>query len=162
MHIVVDIDGVLKGYKNDEPILPGIQMVGALTSWNKVTFITEMTAAEAEQWININKIFEYDNMIDSSVNLVEENLKERQLKLARARGTVELFITSNPKLWAFAFDQGIPAVMFGVPSYLRPEFRPDAPKRVRAWNEIENAVKKQNELRTKDSRLKRGEGIRFE
>ena len=162
MHIVVDIDGVLKGHKNDEPILPGIQMVGALTSWNKVTFITEMTAAEAEQWININKIFEYDNMIDSSVGLVEEDLKERQLKLARARGTVELFITSNPKLWAFAFNQGIPAVMFGIPSYLRPEFRPDAPKRVRAWNEIENAVKKQNELRTKDSRLKRGEGIRFE
>lgn len=162
MHIVVDIDGVLKGHKNDEPILPGIQMVGALTSWNKVTFITEMTAAEAEQWININKIFEYDNMIDSSVGLVEEDLKERQLKLARARGTVELFITSNPKLWAFAFNQGIPSVMFGIPSYLRPEFRPDAPKRVRAWNEIENAVKKQNELRTKDSRLKRGEGIRFE
>lgn len=162
MHIVVDIDGVIKGHQNDEPILAGIQMVGALSSWNKVTFITNMTTAEAEQWININKIFEYDNMIDASVNLVGENLKKRQLQLARARGSVELFITSDPSLWAFAFDQGIPSVMFGIPSYLRPEFRPDAPKRVRAWTEIETAVKKQNELRTKDSRLKRGEGIRFE
>lgn len=162
MHILVDIDGVLRGYTNDEPILAGIQMVGALSSWNKVTFITEMTNAEAQQWIDINKIFDYDNMIDSSVNLVGENLKERQLKLARARGSVELFITADPALWAFAFNQGIPSVMFGVPSYIRPEFRPDAPKKVRAWSEIEEAVKKQNTLRTQDSRLKRGEGIRFE
>jgi hypothetical protein len=162
MHIVVDIDGVLRGHTNDEPILSGIQMIGALSSWNKVTFITDMTQAEAEQWINVNKIFEYDNMIDSSVGLVGENLKERQLKLARSRGAVELFITSDPSLWAFSFEQGIPSVMFGVPSYIRPEFRPDAPKRVRAWTEIEEAVKKQNTLRTQDSRLKRGEGIRFE
>lgn len=162
MHILVDIDGVLKGYANEEPISSGIQMVGALSSWNKVTFITEMKAAEAEQWININKIFEYDNLIDSSISLVDEDLKERQVKMARASGNVELFITANPKLWAFAFDLGIPSVMFGVPSYIRPEFRPDAPKRVRAWSEIEEAVKKQNELKTKDARLKRGEGIRFE
>lgn len=162
MHILVDIDGVLKGYANDEPIAAGIQMVGALSSWNKVTFITEMKATEAEQWININKIFDYDNMLDSSIGLVDEELKQRQIKMARAKGNVELFITANPKLWAFAFDMGIPSVMFGVPSYIRPEFRPDAPKRVRAWDDIEAAVKKQNELKTKDARLKRSEGIRFE
>jgi hypothetical protein len=121
-----------------------------------------MNKAEAEQWVNINKIFDYDNLIDSSIGLVGEDLKERQLKMARANGSVELFITGNPKLWAIAFDLGIPSVMFGVPSYTRPEFRPDAPKRVRAWSDIEEAVKKQNELRTKDARLNRSEGVRFE
>jgi hypothetical protein len=162
MHIVVELDGVLRGHKHDEPILPGIQMVGALSSWNKITFITEMNKAEAEQWVNINKIFDYDNLIDSSIGLVDEDLKQRQLKMARANGSVELFITANPKLWAISFDLGIPSVLFGVPSYTRPEFRPDAPKKVRAWNDIEEAVKKQNELRTKDARLNRSEGVRFE
>jgi hypothetical protein len=162
MHIVVELDGVLRGHKHDEPILPGIQMVGALSSWNKITFITEMNSAEAEQWVNINKIFDYDNLIDSSIGLVDEDLKQRQLKMARANGSVELFITANPKLWAISFDLGIPSVLFGVPSYTRPEFRPDAPKKVRAWNDIEEAVKKQNELRTKDARLNRSEGVRFE
>jgi hypothetical protein len=162
MHIVVELDGVLRGHRNDEPILAGVQMVGALSAWNKITFITEMSRAEAEQWANINKIFEYDNMIDSSIALVGEDLKQRQLKMARANGSVELFITGDPKLWAFAFDMGIPSVMFGVPSYTRPEFRPDAPKKIRSWNEIETAVKKQHELRTKDARINRVEGVRFE
>lgn len=162
MHIVVELDGVLRGHKHDEPILPGIQMVGALSAWNKITFITEMSAAEAEQWVNVNKIFDYDNMIDSSIGLIGEDLKHRQLKMARANGSVELFITGNPKLWAVAFDLGIPSIMFGIPSYTRPEFRPDAPKKVRAWADIEEAVKKQNELRTKDARINRTEGIRFE
>jgi hypothetical protein len=162
MHIVVELDGVLRGHKHDEPILAGIQMVGALSAWNKITFITEMNAAEANQWVNINKIFDYDNLIDSSIGLVDEDLKQRQLKMARANGSVELFITANPKLWAVSFDLGIPSVLFGVPSYTRPEFRPDAPRKVRAWNDIETAVKKQNELRTKDARLTRTEGVKFE
>ena len=162
MHIVVELDGVLRGHRNDEPILAGVQMVGALSAWNKITFITEMSGPEAEQWANINKIFEYDNMIDSSIALVGEDLKQRQLKMARANGSVELFITGDPKLWAFAFDMGIPSVMFGVPSYTRPEFRPDAPKKIRSWNEIEAAVKKQHALRTKDAGINRVEGVRFE
>jgi hypothetical protein len=53
--------------------------------------------------------------------------------------------------------------MFGVPSYTRLEFRPDAPKRVRAWNDIEDEIRRQNELRTKDKRVDtQGEGVRFE
>jgi len=162
MHIVVELDGVLRGHKHDEPILAGIQMVGALSAWNKITFITEMNAAEANQWVNINKIFDYDNLIDSSIGLVDEDLKQRQLKMARASGSVEMFITANPKLWAISFDLGIPSLLFGIPSYTRPEFRPDAPRKVRAWNDIEAAVKKQNELRTKDARLTRTEGVKFE
>lgn len=161
MHIVVDLDGVLRGHRNDEPILPGILITGALSAYNQITFITELNAKEAEQWVNQNKVVDFDNVIDSSVHLEGENLKQRQLKLARAKGSVDLFITSNPSLWAFAFEMGIPVMMLGIPSYLRPEFRPDAPKAVRAWDDIVEAVTKQNELMTKDARLTRTETVRF-
>jgi hypothetical protein len=162
MHIVVDLDGVLRGHRNDEPISQGILVVGALSAYNQITFITELSPQLAKQWVDQNKIVDFDNMIDSSVSLEGEPLKERQLKLARAKGVVDLFITSNPSLWAFAFEQGIPSLMFGVPSYLRAEFRPDAPKSVRAWSDIENAISKQNELMTRDKRLIRTETVRFE
>jgi hypothetical protein len=52
--------------------------------------------------------------------------------------------------------------MFGMPSYLRPEFRPDMPKKIRSWNQIEEAIEKQNVLRTQDARLSRTESLNFE
>jgi len=161
MQLLIDIQGVLKG-PSDEPIPTGILMVGTLSVYNRLTFISPMTEAETNQWLNMNKIVDFDRVIDSSYHLEGENLTERQIKVARARGPVDLFITNNPKMWAFAFDMGIPSVMFGVPNYTRPEFRPDAPKRVRSWDDIEQAIHKQNILRTEDARLTRTESLNFE
>lgn len=161
MQILVDIDGVIKGV-NDEPIGTGIIMVGTLSVYNKLILMTSDKGAAFRQWLDVNKVVEFDDIIDDSVGLVGESLGERQLLHARSRGPIDLFITNNPSLWAFAFDHGIPSVMFAVPSYTRIEFRPDAPKRVRAWNDIEEAIDKQNALRTNDKRLSRDEGVRFE
>ena len=161
MQILVDIDGVLKGQK-DEPIGTGILMVGTLSVYNSLTFMGQGTEAEIIYWLDGNKVVDYDRIIDGSVGLVDENLKERQVKFARSRGPVDLLITNDPSLWAFAFDMGIPSAMFGVPSYTRVEFRPDAPKKVRAWNDIEEAIKQQNILRTQDARLTRTETLNFE
>jgi hypothetical protein len=161
MQILVDIDGVLKGEKDDEPIGVGILMVGTLSVYNQLTFMTSMREAEARQWLDVNKIVDYDQILDASVHLEGDNLQQRQINLARSR-KVDLFITNNPELWAYAFDQGIPSVMFGVPKYTRVEFRPDAPKAKRTWDQIEEAVRKQNILRTQDARLTRTEGLNFE
>ena len=161
MQILVELEGVLRG-KRDEPIAAGIIITAQLAAHNQIIFMTELSQSEAEQWINVNKIVDYDMLVDSNISLVDEPLKHRQLRYARARGNVDLVITNDPSFWAFAFEQGIPAMMFGVPSYTRPEFRPDAPKKVRAWTDIEAAIAKQNELRTTDKRLTRSEGVRFE
>jgi hypothetical protein len=161
MQILVELEGVMCG-QNDELIGTGVLMYGTLTVYNRMTILTSKTKIEAETWMNQNKVVDYDQLIDSSVHLEGENLQERQIKYARSLGGIDLFITTNPKLWAFAFDMGIACVLFGVPSYMRPEFRPDAPKRVRAWTDIEESVNKQNELRTKDTRLLRTEGVTFE
>ena len=158
---MVDIDGVVKG-ANDTPIGTGIIMVGSLSVHNKLILMCSEKSDALKQWLDVNKVVEFDDIIDSKVHLEGEVLGERQLLHARSKGPIDLFITNNPSLWAFAFDHGIPSVMFGAPSYTRIEFRPDAPKRVRAWSDIEEAVSKQNALRTKDKRLTRDEGVRFE
>lgn len=161
MQILVELDGVMRD-QNDGLIGTGVLMYGTLTVYNRMTIMSSLTKDKAETWLNQHKVVDFDHLIDSSVHLEGEDLQERQIKHARSLGGIDLFITANPKLWAFAFEMGIPSVMFGVPSYLRPEFRPDAPKRVRAWTDIEEAVNKQNELRTKDVRLARTEGFNFE
>ena len=161
MHILVDIDGVLRGQK-EEPIGTGILMVGTLSVYNSLTLMGTGTEAQIKYWLDNNKVVDYDRIIDETVSLVDEDLKERQIKLARSKGPVDLLITNSPSLWAFAFDMGIPSAMFGVPSYTRVEFRPDAPKKVRAWSEIEEAIKQQNILRTQDARLTRTETLNFE
>jgi len=161
MHILVELDGVLRG-QNDEPISTGIILAGTLSVYNKVTFFTELSEEEAKYWLNVNKIVDYDNLLTSNLAVHGVPLKERQITAARSKGGLDLVITSDPKLWAFSFEQGLPSVMFGVPTYTRVEFRPDAPKKVRAWNDIEEAISKQNELRTQDARASRLEGLMFE
>jgi len=162
MHIIVDLDGVLREPRNDTPIAQAIQVVGALSAWNQISLITEMSRPAAEQWLNQNKVVDFDHVYDGSYYLEGDVLKFRQLKAARAKGRVDMVITTDPKLWVYAFEQGIPAMMFGMPDYLRAEFRPDAPKAVRAWDDIVSAIEKQNEMRTKDARITRTETFRFE
>lgn len=151
----------MKGH-NDEPIRTGIMMHASLAAYNRISLITQSTEKEAVDWMNANKVVDFDHIIDRSIELPNEDLFVRQLNHARSLGGVELFVTNNPSHWAIAFDSGIASVMFGVPSYTRAEFRPDAPKQFRSWSQIEEAVRKQNELRTQDVRLKKSEGVRFE
>jgi len=161
MHIVVELDGVLRG-SNEEPIGTGVIMTGTLSVYNKLTLLSSSTQKETKYWLDVNKIVDFDLIMDSSIALPDEPLAERQLNVCRSRGPVDLFITNNPTTWAYAFEQGIPSVMFAVPSYTRPEFRPDAPKKVRAWGDIEAAIEKQNSLKTNDARLARTEALNFE
>lgn len=161
MHILVELDGVLRS-RTQEPIATGIQMVGALSAYNQISLMTNASTPEVTQWLDINKVVDFDNVFDASLTLAGDELEHRQIKFARSKGKVDLFITNNPTLWAYAFDLGIPSVMFGVPSYTRPEFRPDAPRKVRAWSDIEEAIEKQNAMRTQDARLTRTEALNFE
>lgn len=137
-------------------------MYSMLTAYNRMTVMSSSTEAETLRWLNTNKIVDVDTIVDSSVALEGEDLAKRQINFARSRGSIDLFITSNPSLWAYAFDQGITSVMFGVPAYIRPEFRPDAPKKVRSWDSIEEAINKQNEAKVKDLRLTRNTDVSFE
>lgn len=161
MEILVELDGVLRG-QNDKPIITGVLMHASLAAYNRMTIMTEMTEVQAKRWMDENKVVDYDKIIDSSFFLTDEDPHQRQINVARSLGAVELFITNNPHNWAYAFEQGIPSVMFGVPSYTRAEFRPDAPRKLRAWTDIEEALAKQTALRTQDRRLTKQEGFRFE
>jgi hypothetical protein len=158
--ILVELDGVLR-HTDDSPISTGIILSGTLSVYNRISYLVSETETVAKHWLDSNGVVDYDNIIDTSVSLHGEDLKQRQLNVAKTKGLAEMVITSDPNLWKYAFELGIPVVLFANPEYTRPEFRPDAPKTVRAWNQVEEAIKKQQILRTQDVRQQRAEQLNY-
>ena len=161
MKILVELDGVLRG-RGDLPISTGIILSGSLSTHNRISFFSSQPFTEMKYWLDSNKIIDYDNLIDNSVALPDEDLKQRQLKVARAKGLAEMVVTSDPALWTFAFEQGIPVILFAVPAYTRPEYRPDAPTSVRSWDSITQAIAKQAVLLAEDARTSKVEELNYE
>lgn len=125
----------------------------ALTANHRVILVTSRDRRDAEHWLASHGIIDYDDIIDSSVALEGEDLRKRQITIARSQGGVELYIDSDPAMCAWVFEQGITAMVFAHPSYLPVGSRPDAPKQIRAWNEVENSIKKINIAKSLDKRL---------
>lgn len=59
-----------------------------------------------------------------------------------------MYVDSDPSMCAWVFEQQrIPAVLFSHPGFAGVENRPDAPKKVRRWSDIEAAVNRVNTSR---------------
>ena len=151
MNILVSLDGVLCS-DTGEPIRAGVALYYALNINNRVALITSRKTADAEAWLNSHGIINYDDLIDASYHLEGEDLKKRQFILSRGRAPVEMYVDADPTMCAWAFEeQGVPAIMFMNPGYLAVERRPDAPKKVRKWTDIEEAIDRVNTARSKDA-----------
>jgi hypothetical protein len=72
--------------------------------------------------------------------------------MSRSRAPIEMYVDSDPSMCAWVFEeQGIPAIMFMNPGYLSVERRPDAPKKVRTWNQIEEAIDRINNHKSREA-----------
>ena len=111
--------------------------------------MTSRNTEDAKQWLNAHGIINYDDLIDSSFALEGEDLKKRQFVLSRSRAPIEMYVDSDPSMCAWVFqDQMVPTVLFSHPGYVRVEHRPDAPKKVRAWADIEESITRVNKAKS--------------
>ena len=144
MNILVALDGALSS-ENKEPIRTGVLLYYALNNGNRVGILTTQKKDAADHWLRSHGIIGYDDLMGDEVHLEGEDLKKRQFLLQRSKAPVELYIDSDPSMCAWVFEeQKVPFILLGVPSYLPVESRPDAPKKVRKWTDIENAIDKAN------------------
>lgn len=151
MNILVSLDGVLSS-DSGEPIRAGVALYYALNINNRVAIMTSRTTQDAEHWLQSHGIINYDDLVDASYHLEGEDLKKRQFIMSRAKAPVEMYVDSDPSMCAWVFEeQGIPAVMFLNPGYLAVERRPDAPKQVRKWTDIEEAINRVNIAKSRDA-----------
>jgi len=151
LNILVSLDGVLSS-ESGEPIRAGVALYYALNINNRVALMTSRGEEDAKQWLQNHGIINYDDLIDTSFALEGEDLKKRQFVMSRSRAPIEMYVDSDPSMCAWVFEeQGIPAIMFMNPGYLAVERRPDAPKKVRTWNQIEESINRVNIARSKDA-----------
>jgi hypothetical protein len=121
----------------------------ALNINNRVAIMTSRSEADAKQWLQSHGIINYDDLIDVSMGLEGEDLKKRQFILSRSRAPIEMYVDSDPAMCAWVFqDQMVPTVLFSHPGYTKVEHRPDAPKKVRAWADIEESINRVNTARS--------------
>jgi hypothetical protein len=150
---LLNLDGVLST-ESGEPILAGVVLYYALNSTNRVAIMTSRSKEDAEHWLQSHGIINYDDLVDSSMHLEGDDLKQRQFKMSRSKAPVGMYIDSDPAMCAWVFEeQNVPTVLLSHPGYTRVEHRPDAPKRYRTWDQIVESVDRVNLARAKD-RLK--------
>jgi hypothetical protein len=154
MNIVMSLDGVLRS-DTGELVTDGLVMYRAFKILGRVTLITSLAENMARVWLMMHNLSDYDLLLDSSSSLdPAETLKQRQLAIARSRGTANIYVDADPGMAAEAIRLGITSVLISTPYYSRPEFRPDAPKGVRRWADIVEERTRQQALKAADTRLK--------
>ena len=144
MNILLNLDGVLSS-ESGEPNRAGVILYYALNAGHRVALISSRKKADAEHWLNSHGIIGYDDLMANEVHLEGEDLKRRQFILSRSRAPIEMYVDSDPTMCSWVFEtQMVPTVLFTHPGYVKIEHRPDAPKKVRAWADIEDSINRVN------------------
>ena len=144
MNILVALDGVLSS-ESLEPNRTGVILYYALNNGHRVGIITKQKKDFADHWLKSHGIIGYDDLMGNEVHLEGEDLKKRQFLLQRSKAPIELYVDSDPAMCAWVFgEQNVPIILLTTPSYSPVEARPDAPSKVRKWNDIEAAIDKAN------------------
>ena len=145
------MDGLLST-EFGEPIRAGVALYYALNINNRVAIMTSRKEEDAKHWLQSHGIINYDDLIDSSFALEGEDLKKRQFIMSRSRAPIEMYVDADPSMCAWVFEQqNVPAVLFSHPGFAAVENRPDAPKKVRRWSDIEASINRVNISRSEQA-----------
>jgi hypothetical protein len=162
MNTAISMDGVLRGDTGDL-IIDGLMVYRAFKVLGRVTLFTAIPRSMAEVWLIMHGMSDFDDLLDGTVRIdPKEPLRYRQIAVTRANGPINMYIDADPSVVAEAMRLGIPTMLYSSPQYVRPEFRPDAPKGVRKWDDLVNERSRQQAMKAVDPRLKDEEFSTFE
>lgn len=151
MNVLLSLDGVLSS-ETGEPIRAGIALYYALNAGHRVALMTSRKREDAEHWLFSHGIIGYDDLIDNSLDLPGDDLKQRQFKLNRSKSPVEFYVDSDPVMCAWVFEKNnVTSLLFVSPGYVKVEDRPDAPSKVRKWSDIEASIERVNIAKSKEA-----------
>lgn len=157
MNIALSLDGVLKK-PTGELIQKGLLTYRALKSVGRVVLLTELSRQQAEGWLLINNVMDYDDLVDSSVAVnPDQSLRERQLEVCMSRGPVSLYVDAHPEHAALGLEKGLTTLLFVESLYSHYGFRPDVDKSARPWDELVAERTRQQAMLAADKRLKAAE-----
>jgi hypothetical protein len=138
---LITLEGVLKNDR-DAPIGEGRMLLETMKLAHiRMTMLTSGTMARAEHWLKVNQV-DVDDVISKEV-LVDpaENLRHRQIQVARARGQVSMVIDPDPEVIAWTLGEGLVGLLFVHPAIMLPKDRPTGVRR--PWAAIQDELDRQ-------------------
>jgi len=153
MNIAFALDGALSTPTGDL-VQKSLILYRALKCVGRVVLLTDMARPQAEAWLMVNNIVDYDDLIDNSVEVdPEQDLRERQLQVLSSRGPIYLYVEAHPTRAETGLRMGISTVLFAESEYSHFLFRPDARKGARPWDELVAERTRQQALIATDHRV---------
>lgn len=161
---VVAIEGVLG---NEDvvhgfyPLTDGIKLARALKSQYQVVLTTTRDdSRKIEGWLTLvgmTKPQHYEELVCRErqwSDLSEPVLQVEQVRTLRSRGfDIGMLVSSDPMAVLQATAVGVRSLLYASPAYHWEEFRPDYRRVPREWQQIEDELVRQKELRATDPRL---------
>ena len=151
---VFELEGVLcKGYPpNDAPIWIGTQMYHALaTQFRVVIDSVHDDINEIEHWLQVNALKRHTLILHRAPEMIDlEEAQVRSVHLIEWRSQgfdVALYVTTDPVVAAHMMRMGVPTLLLAHPQFSRPEYRPDHEHELRRWDDIEDEITTQMQLR---------------
>jgi hypothetical protein len=143
------------------PIVDGIRLARALRSeYQLVLATTQADDSSVEFWLKINgmgrpSFYESLSYRESRwADLSDPDLLGEQAAQLRSSGAdLNLVVSSDPLAVLGATGAGFPALFFVDPTYRWAEYRPDRKRLPKPWQDIDDEMTRQLELKNTDPRL---------
>jgi hypothetical protein len=139
MTAMISLDGVLRTEVGD-PIHTGLKLFRTMLMTYRVAVATDGTLEEAEHWLRSNLLTGYAEIYSNSVAFEGQDLRLRQLAIAKQGGPVEVFVDADVDRCAAVLSSGTPVLLFGSPKFVRRK------REVKPWSHIKDEIEAQKEL----------------
>ena len=161
---LIAVEGVLGEHSTVHgfhPIVEGVRFARALRSEYQLVFATvQKDTNSVEFWLKINGMGRpafYEDLMcreDRWTDSDDASLLALQAQSLRASGhDLKLVVSSDPQAILAASQFGFPCLFFVNPTYRWAEYRPDKKRLPRQWQDIDDEMLRQRELKATDPRL---------
>jgi hypothetical protein len=161
---VVSVEGVLGEHDplhGFSPLIEGVRFAHTLRGMYRLMLTTvQEDAVPVEYWLKLNGMIEvhfYEELVSrdhAAADLSDTLVRALQVTSIRARGyDIGLFVSADPAAVLMAVEAGIPSLFYAHPSYGWAGFRPDKRRLPTPWQDIEDEVTRQRELKATDPRM---------
>jgi hypothetical protein len=161
---LIAVEGVLGEHSTIHgfhPIVDGVRLANALRSEYQLVFAThQVDTNSVEFWLRINGMNRpsfYESLSYREAvwtDLSEPDLFARQALQLRSNGVdLNLVVASDPTAVLGVTAAGFPALFFVNPTYRWAEYRPDNKRLPKPWQDIDDEMVRQAELKSTDPRL---------
>lgn len=133
---LISLEGVLCTEVGD-PIPDGIKLFRVLAEHYRIAIASDQTPELTEHWLKSNLIVGYAEVYDDKYAFEGQDLRMRQLDVARSRGRVEMFIDPDIDRCAYAVENNVPTLLFVSPKFVR------TTRSIKPWKELSEEVERQ-------------------